>query len=76
MSEVDTAAMKKAEKAYIEYVDNHGLMASQVSAQRENPDESFSLMIEVATFTGTRDLYKIPMTNQLLQWLSKSISEI
>ena len=76
MSEADTAAMKKAEKAYIEYVDNHGLMASQVSAQRENPDESFSLMIEVATFTGTRDLYKIPMTNQWLQWLSKSISEI
>ena len=67
MSQDDTALRDQAEKAYHEYTkytNKYGLLASEVSALRENEngDETFSLMIEIATFTGDKDLFIIPQT--------------
>ena len=65
MSQGDTVLRDEAEKAYHEYTNKHGLLASEVSALRENEngDETFSLMTEIATFTGIKNLFKVPQTD-------------
>ena len=51
-------AMNIANQEYQEFVIKHGLRETICCIQREQGDD-FSLMTEIATFTGVKDIFRV-----------------